>query len=333
MHSSVSASGLSVVDILASGFGEPNYKRSVVQLSSACANKPSDFLGALHCKHERDCDQTLGQSEFEPCFTDDEETAFEGSDDGATVYDEDFEQGDDSFAWKWDPCSFPSLLAERLDIPDDQDADLDFYPSLLDERLDFQRDDILEFEEEDECINCDPYIFPSLFDEQLDSFESDTEPDLDFYPSILDELIELPVDDSFEWPAPKIKTIRWADSQGAALVCVGLLTEVEFKGEWDISKYPSLLEEELEIPEDSDFHWAAPIVQEPHNFKVQCKRSNGECWSPNASPSLFDEEPIYDLDRDDEFYLPVTDDIPSLIDEQMDLPDQDWFDNFVGRKI
>ncbi|KAG8907798.1 hypothetical protein FRC01_007565, partial [Tulasnella sp. 417] len=237
-------------------------------------------------------------------------TAFEGSDDGATLYDEDFEHSADGFVWNWDTCSFPSLLAERLDIPDDEDADLDFYSSLFDEHLDLPVDDSFEFEDDDEFVTCDLSTFPSLLDEQLDSFESDSEPDLDFYPSLLSEQLDLPVDDNFDWPVSKSKT---DDS--------------------DMNKYPSLLAEELDIPQDDeDFDWTTPAARELKAFKVQLERSNGEWWNPATAPSLFDEEPIHDFDQgDDDFELPVTDDIPSLLDEQMDLPEQDWLEDFVGR--
>ncbi|KAG9045404.1 hypothetical protein FS837_006364 [Tulasnella sp. UAMH 9824] len=329
MHRSVSASDAPVVSILPSAFCETTFKSNEVQLSATYFYKLRDFQGVLQQKQDCSYNRTPGQSGFEPCFTDDEETAFEGSDDGATVYDEDFEQTGAGFASNWNACCFPSLLAEPLDIPDDQDADLDFYPSLFDEHLDLPHDDSLELGEEDELIGCESYKFPSLFDERFDSLESDSEADLDFYPSILDEQLDLPLDDSFEWPTSKTKTVRWADSEGQALTCVVLLTEVEFQCEWDISKYPSLMDEELDIPHDElDFDWTAPIVPELQTSEVLSARRNGDRWNP----SLFNEEPIYDADHDDDFQLPVTDDIPSLIDERMDLPELDWFDDFVGCK-
>ncbi|KAG8939639.1 hypothetical protein FRC00_013703, partial [Tulasnella sp. 408] len=154
MHRSVSASDSPVVTILPSAFCETTFKSDEVKLSKAYFYKLRDFEGVLQQKCDCSYNRTPGQSGFEPCFTDDEETAFEGSDDGATVYDEDFEQTAAGFASKWNACHFPSLLAEPLDIPDDQDAELDFYPSLFDERLDLPHDDSLEFGEEDDLIGC-----------------------------------------------------------------------------------------------------------------------------------------------------------------------------------
>lgn len=328
MSSSVSVSEVSIVDLRPSVFrdavsGTGHYKLLMTPMESSCAF--GDVFG-----HESNWSRTLGQSESESCVTD-EETAFGGSDDGDTVYEEEIEPQGYDLESKWHAYYFPSLLDERLDIPDDQDADLDFYSSLLDEVLDIPCDASFDFED-DEIIKCNLRDFSSLFDEQLGTDSTDTWADLDFYPSILDEHLDLPADDSFEWPAVdigSIKTVRWADLQGASSTRAKFLTKIEFQDQLEVHQYPSLLDEELDIPadQDFDFDWTASTVSALMQPKVQGWRGNGEYWNPDTQPSLLDEDPIYDFaDPNASFQLPVTDDVPSLTDERICLPDLDWFD-------
>ncbi|KAG8994494.1 hypothetical protein FRB90_000415 [Tulasnella sp. 427] len=174
-------------------------------------------------------------------FLEDEETAYESSDDEATLFEEDL-SGDSLNA-----LDFPNLLEETLDVPKDLDADLDFYSSLFDERLDFER----------------PFWVLEPFDEQLAIADSDPDSDLDFYPYLLDERLNLPDDDDFVWPTTRVakkKTVRSADTQA-------------FQDEWRVFKYPSLLDERLDVPADGaehDFDRTAPIIPAIQIVKAQC---------------------------------------------------------------
>ncbi|KAG8986463.1 hypothetical protein FRB90_003991 [Tulasnella sp. 427] len=236
-------------------------------------------------------------------FLEDEETAYESSDDEATLFEE--ECGSESLK----ALALPNLLEEILDVPEDLDADLDFYPGLFDERLDFSIDDSfdLDFESDhDVIVKSDPSKFPRLFDERLAITDSDSDSDLDFYPDLLDERLDLPDDDDFVWPTVRVaqkKTVRWADDQGTNLASVCFLSSLNFQDEWRVFRYPSLLDERLDVPTDDadlDFDWTSPIVSAVQPFKVQCERIKGQYRNPNIRPSLFDEDPIFDI-YDSEF--------------------------------